>query len=125
AGNGRRRAKLCPAALTGERLAACELTPCLGKSPSITSTWQRPHSARPPHTESTSTPRLRAACRSGVPKGKRPRFPDGVNTTHALGSLVRTVFASASLERGFSVMKDSGRACGAHPRAARVPRPRG
>src|SRR5690606_28288991 len=62
--------------------------PALG-SPSLhdalpTSTWQRPQMARPPHTESTSTPRLRAACRSGVPSGKWPRLPDGVKTTSAV-----------------------------------------
>ena len=48
---------------------------------------QRPGSARrvprPPQTESMSTPRLRAACSSGVPSGKRPRLPDGVKTTSA------------------------------------------
>src|SRR5262245_24239967 len=38
---------------------------------------------RPPQTESISTPRLRAACRIGVPSGKRPRLPEGMKTTSA------------------------------------------
>src|SRR6185312_2951391 len=46
--------------------------------------------ARPPHTESTSTPNERAACRSGVPSGKRPRLPDGVKTTSASGTSADT-----------------------------------
>src|SRR6266853_2314988 len=100
ASSGRRREKLCSAALRGERLAACELTPCLGKSPSITSTWQRPHSARPPHTESTSTPRLRAACRSGVPSAKRPRLPEGVKTTSASLSLMTSASGIPWRSRG-------------------------
>src|ERR1700691_1034317 len=49
----------------------------------MTSTWQRPQSARPPHTESTSTPSSRAACNNGVPMAKRPRLPEGVKTTSA------------------------------------------
>src|SRR6185312_13101494 len=52
--------------------------------------------ARPPHTESTSTPNERAACRSGVPRGKRPRLPDGVKTTSASGVSADTA-AMASL----------------------------
>ncbi len=36
---------------------------------------------RPPQTESTSTPSVRAAESSGVPTGKRPRLPEGVKTT--------------------------------------------
>ncbi len=67
--------------LTGETLAAPERTPCLANSPSATSTWQRPQMPRPPQTESTSTPSVRAAERSGVPTGKRPRLPEGVKTT--------------------------------------------
>ena len=54
----------------------------------FTRTWQRPHSPRPPQTESTSTPSVRAACSSGVPTGNRPRFPEGVNTTRASVMLV-------------------------------------
>src|SRR5690606_21856141 len=57
--------------------------PCLAYSPSPTITWQRPQMPRPPQTESTSTPSARAALSSGVPSGKRPRFPDGVKTTRA------------------------------------------
>src|SRR5437667_11356404 len=38
---------------------------------------------RPPQTESISTPRLRAACSSGVPIGNRPRRPEGMKTTSA------------------------------------------
>src|SRR5262245_9101019 len=45
------------------------------------STWQRPQMPRPPQTESTSTPSVRAAERSGVPAGKRPRLPEGMKTT--------------------------------------------
>src|SRR5271167_1726724 len=40
---------------------------------------------RPPHTESISTPRLRAAWSKGVPMTKRPRRPEGMNTTSASG----------------------------------------
>ena len=36
---------------------------------------------RPPQTESTPTPSVRAAERSGVPTGKRPRLPEGMKTT--------------------------------------------
>ena len=61
--------------------AGRELMPCLANSPSDSVIWQRPQSARPPHTESMSTPSLRAACSSGVPSGNRPRRPDGVKTT--------------------------------------------
>ena len=43
----------------------------------MTSTWQRPHSARPPHTESTSTPRVRAACNRGVPTREAPALAGG------------------------------------------------
>src|SRR5262245_27985225 len=45
------------------------------------STWQRPQMPRPPQTESTSTPSVRAAESSGVPAGKRPRLPEGMKTT--------------------------------------------
>ena len=69
--------------LKPERCSALDLTPCLAKLPKLGSTWQRPHKPRPPHTESISTPSARAACNKGVPKGKRPRRPDGVNTTKA------------------------------------------
>src|SRR5262245_4061682 len=55
--------------------------PCLANSPSAMSTWQRPQMPRPPQTESTSTPSVRAAERSGVPTGKRPRLPEGMKTT--------------------------------------------
>src|ERR1700733_11052570 len=65
--------------------------PCLANSPSMTRTWQRPHIARPPHTESISTPSVRAAWSRGVPIGKRPRFPDGVKTTSASWSVIATL----------------------------------
>ncbi len=52
----------------------------LANSPSPTFTWQRPQMARPPQTESMSTPSARAACNTGVPTAKRPRLPEGVKT---------------------------------------------
>src|SRR5277367_5253304 len=79
--NGTRREKRISGSLKGDKLEFDEDTPCLANSPSATSTWQRPHKPRPPQTESMSTPRLRAACSSGVPTGKLPRLPEGVNTT--------------------------------------------
>ena len=54
--------------------------PCLANSPSPSVTWQRPQIARPPQTESMSTPSARAACSTGVPSAKRPRLPEGVKT---------------------------------------------
>ncbi len=78
----------CSTAPNGERLAARDVTPCLGNSPSASTTWQRPQRPRPPHTESMSTPSERAACSSGVPSGKRPRRPDGVKTTSASVALM-------------------------------------
>jgi hypothetical protein len=33
-----------------------------------------------------STPRLRAACKIGVPIGNRPRRPDGMNATSAVAT---------------------------------------
>src|SRR5271165_2316729 len=47
-----------------------------------------------------STPRLRAACSSGVPTGKFPRLPEGVNTTS--GSRVAMRYA-LSLSRPSAV----------------------
>ena len=79
--SGTRREKRISGSLNGDRLALDEDTPCLANSPSATSTWQRPHRPRPPQTESMSTPRLRAACSTGVPTGKLPRLPEGVKTT--------------------------------------------
>ena len=108
--SGRRRAKLSSAAESGERCPALEVTPCLAKSPSMTSTWQRPHRARPPHTESTSTPSVRAACSSGVPSAKRPRLPEGVKTTSAS----RLAHAGPEWPGGDD-----------RPRAGRAPRPPG
>src|SRR5260221_14456502 len=60
--------------------------PSLAKLPSLTSIWQRPQMPRPPHTESMSTPRLRAAVSTGVPIAKRPRRPDGMKAISALAS---------------------------------------
>src|SRR5215472_17051408 len=68
-----------------ERWSAAEVTPSLANSPSAISIWQRPQMPRPPQTESMSTPRLRAACSSGVPSGNRPRRPEGMKTTSASG----------------------------------------
>ena len=51
------------------------------------STWQRPQIPRPPQTESMSTPSERAASRTVVPSGKRPRRPDGVKMTSGVGGL--------------------------------------
>src|SRR3979409_2596819 len=81
---------------------ALEVTPCLANSPSMTNTWQRPHSARPPHTESTSTPSVRAACRRGVPRANRPRLPEGVKTTAASLSLILDLYHAQGAET-FSV----------------------
>jgi len=62
----------------------------LGELASATNTWQRPQRPRPPQTESISTPRLRAACSSGVPTGNWPRLPEGVNTTSGSRAAMRT-----------------------------------
>ena len=62
---------------------ALELTPCLANSPTLWTTWHRPQIPRPPHTESRSTPSARAASRIEVPRGNRPRRPDGVKTMRA------------------------------------------
>src|SRR5262245_10066072 len=53
------------------------------------STWQRPQMPRPPQTESTSTPSVRAADRSGVPTGNRPRLPEGMKTTSGSLAVMR------------------------------------
>ena len=60
-----------------------QVIPCFACSPSATVTWQRPQIPRPPQTESRSTPSLRAASSTDVPRGTRPRRPDGVKTTSA------------------------------------------
>src|SRR5579871_3905259 len=78
-----------------ERCSALEVTPSLANSPCETSTWQRPQMPRPPHTESMSTPRLRAAWSKGVPMTKRPRRPEGMNTTSASGLPVLAAGRSA------------------------------
>src|SRR5579884_3096843 len=65
----------------GERCSGRERIPCLGNSPRLGRTWQRPKRPRPPQTESMSTPKARAASRTVVPTGKRPRRPEGVKTT--------------------------------------------
>src|SRR5882672_48524 len=67
--------------------------PSLAKLPSLTSIWQRPQMPRPPHTESMSTPRLRAAVSTGVPQAKRPRRPDGMKAISALGLALSSVTA--------------------------------
>ena len=67
-----------------------ERIPCFGYSPSAGRTWQRPHSPRPPQTESRSTPRARAASRTVVPSANRPRRPDGVKMTSGSAPEVTT-----------------------------------
>ena len=58
-----------------------DVMPCLANVPNEGSTWHRPHSPRPPQTESMSTPSARAASRTVVPASNRPRRPDGVKMT--------------------------------------------
>src|SRR6185295_5772170 len=70
--------------------------PCFANSPSPTVIWQRPQIARPPQTESMSTPSDRAACSTGVPIGKRPRRPEGVNTISASSLSVIPLSAAAA-----------------------------
>ena len=53
------------------RWVSCDVMPSFANSPVLSVTWQRPQMARPPHTESMSTPRLRAAVSTGVPTGSR------------------------------------------------------
>ena len=83
-----------PAARASTKRCSDSLTSATGSPPrSARRAWRtRPRRpapgsartcARPPQTESMSTPRLRAACRSGVPCGKWPRLPEGVKTTRA------------------------------------------
>src|SRR5262249_51093224 len=67
--------------------------PSLAKLPSLTSIWQRPQMPRPPHTESMSTPRLRAAVSTGVPQAKRPRRPEGMKAISALALALSLVAA--------------------------------
>jgi hypothetical protein len=96
-------AAVCVARLdldTGETLAAPDWMPCFANSPSAMSTWQRPQMPRPPQTESTSTPSVRAAESSGVPTGKRPRLPEGMKTTS--GSLPVMAAAQARARRRLS-----------------------
>lgn len=61
---------------------------------------------RPPHTLSRSTPSCRAAVKSGVPTGTRPRFPDGVKTTRGSVSAKGKVLY---LGRGCTFVPRSGR----------------
>ena len=77
------------------RCSAVLVMPCLAKLPSPTVTWHRPQIARPPHTESMSTPSWRAAVRTGVPSAKRPRLPEGVKTTSA--SFIRCLRAGGAV----------------------------
>ena len=89
--------------LNGDKLALEEEMPSLANSPSATSIWQRPQSALPPQTESMSTPRLRAACSTGVPTGKWPRLPEGVKTTRGsrvVMGAVRRAAAGVRLRAG-------------------------
>ena len=65
----------------GDRWSASDVIPCLGNEPIPWLTWQRPQIPRPPQTESMSTPSDRAASRTVVPSGNRPRLPDGVKMT--------------------------------------------
>ena len=65
----------------GRRSSRCR---AWGTSPRPGRTWQRPHSPRPPHTESRSTPSERAASRTVVPSANRPRRPDGVKMTSGI-----------------------------------------
>ena len=70
--SGLRRAYCCSAAVNAVTLAARELTPCLGNSPSMTRTWQRPHSrpsaAHRINIDAESTSRLE----EGRSDGKSP-----------------------------------------------------
>src|SRR6185437_8257133 len=67
----------------------------------------------PPHTESMSTPNERAACKSGVPSGKRPRLPEGVKTTSASGSAdTATMTSLAPAARSALAGRGSGGAGG-------------
>ena len=52
--------------------------PCFANDPKAGTTAHRPQIPRPPQTESMSTPSERAASRTVVPAGARPRRPDGV-----------------------------------------------
>src|SRR5712671_4494771 len=65
----------------GLRFSGRDSIPCLAKLPMLCSTWQRPQMPRPPQTESMSTPSARAASRTVVSFGNRPRRPDGVKMT--------------------------------------------
>src|SRR5216683_6428057 len=56
---------------------------------------------RPPQTESTSTPSARAACRTGVPSGNRPRKPEGVKTMAASSATASPCLAPAARGLGF------------------------
>ena len=57
---------------------------------------------RPPQTESTSTPSVRAADRSGVPTGKRPRLPEGVKTTSGSFAVMGSPRGAGPATRGAS-----------------------
>ena len=79
--------------------------PCLEKDPTDWTTWQRPQMPRPPQTESTSTPRARAAFRTGVPTGNRPRRPEGVKTTKASSGMAAPSSFSLNAPRHASARK--------------------
>jgi len=76
----------------GERWSALDVMACFANSPSTQMIWQRPQIPRPPQTESISTPRLRAASSTAVPRANVPRLPDGVNTSLASFVPNRTPF---------------------------------
>ena len=81
-----------------------DVMPCFANDPNAGTTAQRPQIPRPPQTESMSTPSERAASRTVVPAGARPRRPDGVKMI--CGSAV----AAPSLTGGSSVARgDVGR----------------
>src|SRR6266550_817909 len=80
-------------ASNGLRFSGRDSIPCLAKLPTLCSTWQRPQIPRPPQTESMSTPRDRAASRTVVPVGNRPRRPDGVKMTSASSATVTVPLA--------------------------------
>ena len=76
--------------------------PCLANSPSPTVIWQRPQMARPPQTESMSTPSVRAACSTGVPIGEAPplagrREDDQGVAVSVSGHQIRSSAAAAAL----------------------------
>ena len=76
-----RRASRSVAPAGVERVGGRVDAPTSRTCPVVGRTWQCPQIARPPHTESTSTPSVRAASRTVVPEATRPSSPAGRNTT--------------------------------------------